>query len=315
MRKLPALVVAAGLLVGLSACSTQTLTPFSGCEPTGNAKLVTADGGFDKDPKAEFPTPLVATKAELAVVHVGDGDEVSSAGTVDVTVSLYLGETGEPLQTESGPLVEVPIRSFVDGRFPFVKALACATEGSRVVTTGTAEQIFGPDALGLTGSPTIVVVADIDATYPGKATGVDQLAQAGFPGIVLAPNGQPGYTFPDGAAPSESRHSVLKAGNGAKVEEGDTIIANLSAILWAGDTTFASSWENKAPTTLAVSDLDAAGNGLVPGLVSALVGQKVGSQVIAIVGPNDGYPAGQAPEGVTEGATLVFVVDILAIDD
>lgn len=314
VRKLPALIAAAGLLIGLSACSA-TPSTFASCDSTGNAALVTADGGFGKDPKADFPTPLVSKKAQLSVVHEGDGKQVASNGAVDVTVSIYNGKTGEALQSQSGELVAVPIRTFVDGKFPFISALSCAPQGSRVVTTGTQSQLFGPDGLGLEGKPTLVIVSDIDATYPSKANGVDQLAQAGFPDIVLAPNGQPGFTFPDGPVPSTLKHEVLKAGNGAKVEKGDTIIANVSAIAWNGTETFSSSWENKAPVNLLVSKFDSSGNGIVPGLVSALVGQKVGSQILAIVPAADGYPAGQAPATVTEGDTLVFVVDILGIDD
>lgn len=314
VRKLPALIAAAGLLVTLSACSA-TPTAFASCTATGNAALVTADGGFGKDPKADFPTPLVSKKAQLSVVHEGDGQQVASNGAVDVTVSIYDGKTGEAIQAQSGPLVAVPIRTFVDGKFPFTTAFSCATQGSRVVTTGTQMQLFGPDGLGLEGNPTIVIVSDVDATFAAKANGVDQLAQAGFPDIVLAPSGQPGFTFPDGPVPTTLKHTVLKAGNGAKVEEGDTIVANITGIAWNGVAPFSSSWDNKAPVTLTVSGLDSSGGGIVPGLVSALVGQKVGSQVLAIVPAADGYPAGQAPASVTEGDTLVFVVDILGIDD
>ena len=311
VRKLPALLVAAGLMVSLTSCAGGP-SLFAGCEPTGNAALVTADGDFGDDPEADFPTPLVAKRAEVSVAHEGDGAKVAANGAVDATLSIYDGKTGQALQSQSGPLTAVSIRSFVDGRFPFTVALACATVGSRVVTTGTQTQLFGPEGLGLPDDPTIVIVTDIDKTFPAKANGVDQLAQPGFPDIVLAPNGQPGFTFPH-SAPTDLRYTALKQGNGAKVKEGDTIIANLSGIVWDGSETFTSSWDNKSPATLLVSELDSSGSGLPKGLVKALVGQKVGSQIIAVVPSADGYPEGQAPGGVAEGDTLVFVVDILGI--
>ncbi|MCU1439469.1 MAG: peptidylprolyl isomerase [Rhodoglobus sp.] len=311
MRKLPALVVAAGLMVSLTSCAGGP-TLFAGCESTGNAALVTAAGAFGADPEADFPTPLVAKRAELSVTQEGDGADVAPNGAVDATLSIYDAKTGEALQSQSGPLTAVSIRSFVDGRFPFTAALACATVGSRVVTTGTQTQLFGPAGLGLSGDPTIVIVTDVDKTYPAKANGIDQLAQPGFPDIVLAPNGQPGFTFP-GNPPVDLRFAALKQGNGAKVKEGDTIIANLSGIVWGGTETFTSSWDNQSPAALLVSELDSSGSGLPKGLVKALVGQKVGSQVIAVVPSADAYPTGQAPGGVAEGDTLVFVVDILGI--
>ena len=47
--------------------------------------------------------------------------------------------------------------------------------------------------------------------------------------------------------------------------------------------------------------------------MKGLVGQKVGSQVMIVVTPEDGYGA-TPPEGsgVPANATLVFVVDLLA---
>jgi hypothetical protein len=311
VRKLPALVVAAGLMVSLASCAAAPGL-FAGCGPTGNAALVTADGDFGADPEADFPTPLVATRAELSVVHEGDGADVAPNGAVDATLSIYDGKTGDALLSQNGPLTAVSIRSFVDGRFPFTAALACATAGSRVVTTGTQTQLFGSAGLGLEGDPTVIIVTDVAKTYPSKANGIDQLAQPGFPDIVLAPNGQPGFTFAKDA-PADLRFTALKQGNGAKVSEGDTIIANVTGIAWGGKETFMSSWENQAPATLTVSEVDSSGAGLPKGLVKALVGQKIGSQVIAVVPSSDGYPTGQAPSGVTEGDTLVFVVDILGV--
>lgn len=312
MRKLASIAVTAGLLVTLSACSTPT-GPFAGCEPGGNAELVTADGGFGNDPEAEFPTPLVAKRAELAIAHEGDGAEVSADNAVDVILSLYDAETGNPLQDQQGgALTEIRIRTFVDGRFPFAVALSCAPVGSRVITTGTQTQLFGPEGLGLPEDTTLVVVSDIEKAYPGKANGADQLPQAGYPSVVLAPDGRPGLTFPAGETPSELRHSVLKAGNGAKVETGDDLIINITGIVWGAKTTFQSSWDSQAPATMTLQEIDGSGNGFPPGLVEALTGQKVGSQIIAVVPPEHGF-SGQAPAGVAEGDTLVFVVDILGI--
>ncbi|MBW8872546.1 MAG: FKBP-type peptidyl-prolyl cis-trans isomerase, partial [Leifsonia sp.] len=62
-------------------------------------------------------------------------------------------------------------------------------------------------------------------------------------------------------------------------------------------------WTRGAPYTNTAS-------GFVPGFTKALVGQKVGSQVIAVIPPADGY--GSAGNGDIKGTdTMVFVVDIL----
>jgi peptidylprolyl isomerase len=51
----------------------------------------------------------------------------------------------------------------------------------------------------------------------------------------------------------------------------------------------------------------------VKGFGAALVGQKVGSQVVAIIPPADGYGTSGSTDGTIKGTdTMVFVIDILA---
>lgn len=314
MRKLVSVVLAAGLLASLAACSS-TPQAFSTCDSGANASLVTAKGKFGDDPKAEFPTPLVSKKAQLAVSTVGDGKKVAADGGADVTVSIYVGKTGEALPTQSGPITGVKLRLFVTGgTFPFTDALTCATVGSRVVTTGTAKELFGPDALGIDPTETLVVVSDIQNTFIGKANGADQVPQAGYPSVALAPNGQAGLTFSGSDVPKGLGAIALKQGNGATVKKGDSVIANVTGVVWGAKTTFDSSWTNKAPRTVTAADLDADGTGLVPGLASAVIGQKVGSQLLVVVSPDKGFGSFQPPAGVTPTDTLVYVFDILGID-
>ena len=317
MRKLVSVIVGAGLLVSLSACSS-TPAGFAGCvTPAGNSALVTANGSFGADPKADFPTPIISTSSDLHVLEAGDGEAVNSHDGADITVSFYDGESGEPVTNDStGPLTALKLRVFVDGSLPFATALECAPVGSRVVTTGTAADLLGAVAanIGVADDKTIVIVSDVDRSFLGRANGVDQLAQAGFPSIVLAPNGQPGFTIPDGSAPTELKIAALKQGNGDTVAAGDNVIVNLSGLVWGASETFSSSWDNAAPATIPATSIVDDPNGIVPGLLKAIVGQQVGSQVIAIVPPADGYPEGSAPANVPAGSTLVFVVDILGIN-
>lgn len=319
VRKLVGIVAAAGLLVSLSACSTQpsALQPsaFATCESTGNAALVAAEGGFDLDPKADFPTPLVAKKAELAVIHAGKGAKVGPDAGISATVSIYYGDTGDAVNTQSGPITNLAIRTLVDGTFPFTQALSCAPVGSRVITTGTAKQLFGSDALGLDPKSTLVVVSDIDSTFLGRANGADQLPVAGLPSIVLAPNGEPGFTFPPGDAPKDLEIATLKAGKGSTVKKGDSVIVNYTGVLWAQTkTVFDSTWDKGAPATLKAVSLDDDQNGVVPGFAKAIVGAKVGSQVLVVIPPKYGYPSGSAPSSIPDGSTLVFVIDILGTE-
>ena len=103
MRKLPAILATAGLLVSLSAC---TGAPFSSaCTPAfpsgSNSALVTADGPVGSDPKATFPTPLVAKTTEVTELVKGDGAVVAPGDVVDFQVTAQQGSTRDVLTASS----------------------------------------------------------------------------------------------------------------------------------------------------------------------------------------------------------------------
>jgi peptidylprolyl isomerase len=78
-------------------------------------------------------------------------------------------------------------------------------------------------------------------------------------------------------------------------------------VIWPGGREFDSSWRRGEAATITV------GRGqVVRGLDRGLLGQTVGSRVLLVVPPDDGYgAAGSASFGVQGTDTLVFVVDIL----
>lgn len=311
MRKLVGVVLAAGLLATLSACASAPLAnsnTFSSCTSGGNAALVTSKGKIGDDPKSAFPTPLVAKKSELAVTTKGDGKQITPDDGVNIVISLYDGETGDPVADSDGSsLTTIPLQEFVTGRYAFTEALSCATVGSRVVVTGTGAVLL-PAATDL-ADQTLVVVIDVESSFLGKASGADQVPQAGYPSVVLAPNGRPGLTFSGSEVPDGLGAIALKQGGGAKVAKSDIILANITGVVWGADSTFLSTWDGDAPALASVAD----DSGLLPGLTKAIIGQKVGSQLLVVLSGDDGYPAGSEPDGVTAGDTVVFVVDILGI--
>jgi peptidylprolyl isomerase len=51
---------------------------------------------------------------------------------------------------------------------------------------------------------------------------------------------------------------------------------------------------------------------MLPGLESALIGKKVGSRILAVIPPAQGYgTSGNSQLGITGSTTLVFVIDVL----
>jgi peptidylprolyl isomerase len=261
----------------------------------------------------------VATKTpEAQVTHAGDGKVVQPGDATSVQITIYNGKTGDSVistdYTGTGLLLLA-----VKGSPAFGAVAQCATVGSRVAAVGTAGDLLGQDSidsnsLPLTVDDTVVMVIDVTKSFLGRANGVDQLPVAGLPSIVLAPNGQPGFTFPATDAPKDLKIATLKAGNGATVKKGDSVVLNYTGVLWGAKSVFDSTWDRSAPAALTAVSLVDDSTGVVPGFATAIIGAKVGSQVLVVIPPKDGYPSGSAPSSVPEGSTMVFVIDILGID-
>ena len=321
-RTTSALVLSTALLGSLVACSPPgaagACTPVV---PTGeSAGYVEATGSFGSQPEVEFPTPLQTDGAQQAVIDAGEGDPIARGQIVDFQVSLFNGENGELITASAYDDEEAPLRRTAGAELDLLaEAVQCAQVGSRIAVTGTIADVFGADtldpSLGLGNDDAVVMVLDVQAAYLGRATGIPQLGASGIPAVVTTPDGIPGVTIPNEEPPTELRSHTLVLGQGPAIEEGDRAVVHYTGLLWSTRTVFDSSWDRGAPATLTITSFDNDPNGVVPGLAEGLVGRTVGSQVIVVIPPELGYPTGQAPATIPDGSTMVFVVDILGIED
>jgi FKBP-type peptidyl-prolyl cis-trans isomerase len=94
-------------------------------------------------------------------------------------------------------------------------------------------------------------------------------------------------------------------GSGATVTKADAMAANFVLYFWDGKTSsLKANTFSQNPTVI--------GGTMLPGLETALIGQKVGSRVLAVIPPADGYgTSGNSQLGITGSTTLVFVIDVL----
>jgi peptidylprolyl isomerase len=287
-------------------------------QPGKASRLVEVTSPDGEAAQASFPTPLKTTGRELSVVQEGAGEPARTDGFVDFDVNVFLGATGEYV-TGSEYQPGNPVRRVIDESSEefFSVILECQKPGSQVVVTTTVEDVFGAveDDELIEGDSTIVLVVDVHQTYPNKANGSARLPQSGMPTVVQTDEGVHGLSFPNAPIPTELRVSVLKQGDGAAIKEGDFVTTHFTAAVWNTREIFNTSFERGIPSSLVARDSFTAGDGVgvIPGLAQALIGQTVGSQVLVSIPPSLGYPAGQAPAGVPDGSTLVYVFDILGI--
>lgn len=320
MRKTPGILAASALVLTLAACAAPSGPAIDGgspvdpgrCTPVsergGLAADVEASGDFGATPlEAEFPTPLVSrTETSSAVLDAGEGPVVGPNDNVAGSITILDGVSGTVLTQTNGVTI-IPLTA---DDTPFFRPAVCATVGSRIATVGTSSVVLGEafvSAYGIDPEMTVVSVLDVAGAYLSRAQGAPQLPQNGLPTVSLAANGQPGLSFTNAEPPSELRIETLIAGNGTEVQDGDTVLVQYTGVIWDSREVFDSSWDKGAPAQFPTT-------GVVEGFSKALVGHRVGSQVLAAIPPAQGY--GDNPpqgSGIGPDDTLVFVIDILGI--
>jgi peptidylprolyl isomerase len=310
-------------MVSLAACSTDSKSSASSCVPvkSGTASdAVKVTGKYGAKPKVKLSTPIKSTKAtERTVVSEGKG-KVATKGTIaKVDFTIYNGTSGKELTTTGFDGKTVPFTIDTKKYLPgIVKTLQCSTVGSRVVGVIPPSDAFsttGSTDLGIGAKDEIVLVADVVGVQPAppaalpSAKGKTVKPKAGFPTVSVSSKGIPTVTVPQTAAPSAFKEETLIKGDGAKVGSNANVIVNYQLILWrtgqvvSGNDTYTSG----QPASFNTGEV-------VPGFKKALEGQTVGSRVLFVVPPADGYgTAGNSQAGITGTDDLVFIVDILGL--
>jgi FKBP-type peptidyl-prolyl cis-trans isomerase len=326
VRKIAAIVLASAFLVSVAACADLP-AEVQNCVPTYHSGAasdsISATGEFGKNPKAKIPTPTVSSKVEVSALKKGTGLLLGPDDIADLQLSLYTASDGK-LQGSTGDAAGFTkasnIQITVGLTDTIARSLECQRVGTRVATVLTAKQYFGSTATavsqGVPGKTVLVVVMDITNGYRGRAVGILQPLQSGFPSVVTAPDGTPGVTLDLQEPPKTLQSELVRGGSGAKVKAGQRVLLQVQAIAWtdpAPTSTFDSTWKDHTPRyyTLTALTKNAGGESLDPGSVKSLIGQRVGSQVLVVVPPKYGYPSGKAPSGYPTGETLIFVYDIL----
>jgi len=115
----------------------------------------------------------------------------------------------------------------------------------------------------------------------------------------------PTVAIPKAKAGANLAVRTLIQGTGTTLTKSDAMAANFVLYFWDGKSSAL-----KANTF--TSNPTVIGGTMLPGLESALIGKKVGSRVLAVIPPAQGYgTSGNSQLGITGSTTLVFVIDVL----
>ena len=106
-------------------------------------------------------------------------------------------------------------------------------------------------------------------------------------------------------ADNKLAYKTVIQGTGTPLTKTEAVAANFVLYFWNGtSSTLKANTFTSNPTII--------GGTMLPGLETALIGQKVGSRVLAVIPPSQGYgTSGNSQLGITGSTTLVFVIDLL----
>jgi peptidylprolyl isomerase len=275
---------------------------------------VTATGGFGQSPTVKIPakaaggnlyiktevqgsgTPLVSTDAFLGnyVVYIWSGT------THKLALSTY---TATP-QVLSGHLLP-GLQTALDGKKMGSRVLAVLPPKYGYGTAGNSQ-------VGVTGADTLVFVVDMIRAYTGTASASGTHLSdggAGLPTVTAKAASAPTIKIPSSKPPGSLVVKTLIKGSGPPVAKGQEVVTQYVGVNWRTKSVFDSSWTRGAPFGFQIGASPAQ---IIAGWDKGLIGVPVGSRVLLVIPPKDGYgSAGQAQAGITGTDTLVFVVDVL----
>jgi FKBP-type peptidyl-prolyl cis-trans isomerase len=318
MRRFLALIaipVMACLVLAACGGSAKPAASSSASSAGATGGAVSASGAFDSLPTVTIPKARPDNKLTVKTLIQGTGSTVTKADSLITNFVLYYWD-GTTSSQKASTYNRTP--SLIGGTMlpGLQSALFGQKVGSRVLAVIPPADGYGKNGnpqLGITPTTTLVFVIDVLRAYANNAsaTGAQQSpgGGSGVPTVTAKAGSAPAVTVPSSAPPNNLIVQTLIKGNGAKVAKGQYVVAQYVGYIWKTKKVFGSSWSTGSPFGFITG---ASPEQVIPGFDKGIQGQTVGSRVLLVIPPAQGYgKPGQAQAGIKGTDTLVFVVDIL----
>jgi FKBP-type peptidyl-prolyl cis-trans isomerase len=275
---------------------------------------IAVSGAFGTKPTVTIPNIQPPANLEVQQLISGHGALLAKGdlAIVDLTAYTWNGTAHKKIsELSSAQPQPLGVGSTIPG---LDKSLAGRRAGSRLLITIPPKDGFGSQGdsqIGVSGTDTLVFVVDVLGSYPKTASahGTHEVVNGtGLPTVGASSAGTaPPVHIPQTRPPATLQSQTLIRGTGPVVKKGKLLVAQYEGVIWRTGKVFDSTWKNGAPAGVQI------GTGQVfKGWDIGLVGKRVGSRVLLVVPPADGYgKQGSAQAGIKGTDTLVFVVDIL----
>lgn len=302
------------LCVGLASCSGNSdNTKGAADENAQKAGMqliegISASGELGKKPKITLKTPADIKRNTYAILQHGNGETIQEGDRVCSQGIVLNAKDGKELMNtwDKGRVdCSISIDKNVTSR-PYYALI----KGKKINTTiafGVAGENKGPSYVMV-----LTLVSRSKALKHAEGKAVTDIP-ANLPKVTLDKSGVPSLDKNNYAPDGKLVSQTLIEGTGKKVTAKSTVTAHYAG--WTTDKDgkmhqFDSSWLRSMP-----ADFSLAG-GVIPGWTKGLAGKKVGSRVLLVIPPEDGYGKEDKKDAkgnvtIPANSTLYFVVDIL----
>ena len=293
--------------IGTSTAGASTQATTRAASPLAK---VTVQGTVGTKPTVTFTKPFKVTTSVAQELATGTGERLGQGSKVEVDYVLIDGRTGTEVSTSFGTNTQSLVLDKKQAPPALVKGLVGSAVGSRVLVAIAPKDGLTKNAgTGVKTNDTLLFILDVKSLRNplARATGTAVTPAPGLPAITLGAKGKPKITIPKATAPAQLVVQPLIQGTGPTVVAGQSITVHYTGVIWASGKQFDSSWDRGSPVDFTI------GTGqVIAGWDTGLVGQNVGSQILLVVPPDQGYgSSGNSNAGISGTDTLVFVVDIL----
>jgi peptidylprolyl isomerase len=309
MRRIgAALLLPLAIALALAGCGSSAPPPAS-----ANA-TVTATGSFGAAPTVKIPAEKASSNLYIKTEVHGTGPALGKSDSFLSNYSVYIwsGTTHKLALSTYTATPQVLANTLLPG---LTKALDGQKMGSRILVVLPPKYGYGSagnSQVGVTGTDTLVFVVDMIKIYPStdSATGASVSDGGGsLPTVTAAAGKAPTVKIPTTTPPGSLVVKTLIKGSGPPVSKGQYVVTQYVGLNWRTRAVFDSSWSRGSPLGF---EIDATPAQIIPGWDVGLVGVPVGSRVMLVIPPKDGYgSAGASTAGIKGTDTLVFVVDVL----
>ena len=297
---------------GTSASGSTSGSPSASPSGVLDGVQIKEGAGASGAPELVLPkTPLTVQAPEHRIVKPGTGATITADQKVVAKYLLVNGRDGKARATMwADKPVTLPI-----GQIPQFQALVGQKVGAQVLLAIPAAEAVGPagdEQLDIKPADTLVYLLEpMSATAPLKqAEGTAVPPTAGLPTVTMGatPSDPAKITVPKTAPPTETVAQPLIIGKGPKVVAGQTVRVSYTGVTWREP---GKPFDHSGKQPQGYVEFPIGTGKLIKAWDENIVGQTVGSRLLLVVPPKDGYGEAGSGDQIKGTDTLVFVLDIL----